>query len=459
MYDLIITMKIFSKPKHIIVTALTFFAIFSFLFPVIVNAAEDDVFYPGLGRIGEQLSMRYWAKTFIIGSSVDITLAAICGGENDKENTWGTENGSANCVPPIEQITASLQGENPRMMGGMASMGAMAMDYSVSEPVIPTDMALFMDDTFDDTIFTTPSYAQERTNWSQPTEFFQSATYTLWKTARNISLGLLGVLLGIAGLSILFRSKLSPQVTVTVANILPYLPLSIIGIVLSYPIMAVAYNLVEPLLSMAWAIGQQVVNELSHGAVVTTGGVYSTVGQSFIAVLNPATWTGVAVNGTINFAFGILMLVAGVLVLIGVVRYVFEYAKTIVLFVFYVIAFPILSAVAILPGKQNLFGVLFKKVGANLLAIPVMTLFALIGFGFIASMLPAIQSGQAAAFEGMQYISIGGTVFAGIIRFAIGWGIMWQSFKARQVLEDAFGASGSLMSSFKGASSAPAGKK
>ncbi len=462
MYDLIITMKFYTKAKHIIVTALIFFTIFSFVFPVIVSAqSEDDVFYPGLGRIGEQLSMRYWAKTFVMGTAVDVTLAIACGGENDKENTWGTPNGAENCVPPIERVSASLQGDQPRMMGGLASVSALAMDYSVNEPMIPTDMALFLDDTFDQTLFSSPSYAQNLPeNLSKPDEFFQSATYTLWKSARNIALGLLGVLLGIAGLSILFRSKLSPQVTVTVANVLPYLPLSIIGIVLSYPIIAVIFNLLEPLLSIAWALGAGIVVELSVGAVDTSRGVYALVGQSFKALLSPMTWLGVSNIATISFILVLIMLVALVMVLIATARYIFEYAKTMVLFVFYVIAFPLLSAIAILPGKQNLFSVLFKKVLANLLALPIMTLFTLIGLGFIASILPAVQSGASTGLLGLEYISVGGNIFAAIVRFAIGWGIVWNSFKARKMLEDFFGAGGSLASTFQGGgSSGPPGKK
>src|SRR4051812_39481827 len=126
MYDLIITMKIFSKPKHIIVTALTIFAIFSFLYPIIVNAAsEDDIFYPGLARVGEQLSIRTWTKDFVIGGATDIALAVACGGENDKEKIWGTPDGATSCVPPLDEFSASLQGDSPRMTGGLASMTAM----------------------------------------------------------------------------------------------------------------------------------------------------------------------------------------------------------------------------------------------------------------------------------------------------------------------------------------------
>lgn len=460
MYDLIITMKFFIQAKHLIVTALLFSAFFSFVLPVNVRAAEDDVFYPGLGRVGEQLSMRYWAKTFIIGSSVDIALAIACGGENDKEKVWGTADGPQGCVPPLDEYTANLQGDSPRITGGLASMGAMAMDYSVTEPTIPTNMALFMDDTFGDTIFSTDSYAQ--TNWSEPNEFFQAATFTLWRTSRNISLGLLGVLLGVAGLSILFRSKLSPQVTVTVANVLPYLPISIIGIVLSYPIMAVVFNLLNPLLSIAWAIGGQVVIDLSAGAVDTSRGIYYMVGQVFVAILDHSNWSGLPLVGTtISFALALVMLTGIFLSLVAVLRFIFEYAKTIVMFVFYVIAFPIVSAVAILPGKQNLFAFLFKKVAANLLALPIMTLLVLVGLGFIASMGVSTASGSFDALSGsMSYFAMGGGIFSGIIRFAIGWGIVWQAFKVRKTLEGALGADGNLMSNFKGApAGGPPGKK
>lgn len=439
-------MKFHIQTKHLILSAFAFFAIFSFAFPFTARAQNENVVYGGLTRPDENLSIRSWGKNFIIGNAIDIALAFPCGGENDKEKVWGEDPDA--CVPPLSQITASLEGDEPRMIGGAASYTAMAMEYGINEPLVPTNMALYLDDTFNDTIFSTrESYAQELTDLSRPTEFFQASTLELWKFSRNIALSLLGVLLAIAGLSILFRSKLSPQVTVTVANVLPYLPISIIGIVLSYPIIAVAYNLLAPLMSVAYSIGTTVFAEIAPAAQVQSDlGIYTIVAGVIGIIL---TAGGVVVLGVIlAFPLIVVILIALYLLLVGLFKYIFEYAKTIVLFVFYVAAFPIISAIAILPGKQNLVTLLFKKVLANLLALPIMTLMVIVGLGFIASM-GSVSLSSDADFTYL-YNSSGGALFSSIIKFAIGFGIIQNSFKARSILEDAFGAGGTIMSSFKG---------
>jgi len=368
-------------------------------------------------------------------------LKLICGGEKDMDTVFVEKKP---CLSEDEVNNMYAYVESGRMPGGLYSLGGETLSYIVAEPSVPTNLALFIDDIKKDTLFNTSSYAapSTATGYSKPTEFFEITTLGVWQATRNIALALLGLFLAIAALGVLFRQKLSPQAVVTIYSILPSVPLAIIFIVLSYPLVAVAMNLAGPLNSLAIKLGFDVYNQIANAS---SGGAVGLTITAILVALAAAFTTGPFV---IALSIPVVMMGIAILILIvvAIFKIIYEFIKWYGTFVILTIAFPIAAAVSILPGKQPVLMTFIKKMVVNMLVFPVGIFLSLVGFGFI---MTTFDNSVGLGFGWAAYVFVFG-IFVSVIKFSIGYGIIWNAFKIRGILENAFGATGSVMSAFSG---------
>lgn len=332
--------------------------------------------------------------------------------------------------------------QSGRMPGGMYSLSTYALNSIVEEPNIPTNLALYLDDVKGNSIFNDDAYAA--TGYSEASDFFQASTLAVWKAVRNLSLSVLGLFLAIAALGVLFRQKLSPQAVVTIYSILPSVPLAIFFIVLSYPVVAVAMNATAPLMSLAIKLGMDIFGEIAQGAglvgFVSSMPISSIVFVFLLAnIINPFTVV-------LSLPIIVVVLSFLVLLLVLIVKAIFEYAKWYMTFVVLTIAFPAAAAVSILPGKQSVLITLIKKLLVNMLVFPVGILMLLVGFGFMATIA---TTNLGFGSGGWEYVLPFG-IFVAMVKFFIGFGIAWAGFGIRGTLENALGAGGSISSAFSG---------
>ena len=362
-------------------------------------------------------------------------LKLACGGEKDMDAVF--VEGKA-CLTEEEMNNIYTYVEDGRMPGGLFAMSTYTLGQIINEPSVPTNLAMYIDDVKGNSIFNDNAYAAD--GLSKPSDFFQASTLSVWKATRNLSLSLLGLFLAIAALGVLFRQKLSPQAVVTIYSILPSVPLAIIFIVLSYPIVAVVMNLAEPLLGLSIKLWLDIFKEINQGA----GGVSAPVGGWNMFTVMISVMSGLFDSiATIAISIPIVLLVISMVVLLVtlVIRAIYEFAKWYGTFVVLTIGFPVAAVMSILPGKQAVLTTFIKKLLVNMLVFPVGILLLFTGFGFMATVVNPTLTFTG----GIGYILNFG-IFVTLVKFMIGFGIAWSGFKIRGTLENALGASGSVVS-------------
>lgn len=434
-------MKTFKNLKNSIILLAIFLSCAGFskgiLRPVI---ADDDGLEPVESMFqvitDPEVHLGNWVQNIAWSAVLNAGVKAAVGGEADVDSIF-VRHEPFFTEKHINKLYAYV--DSGRMPGGLYSLGGVTLSYIVADPTVPTNLALFIDDVKKDTIFNTNSYAATPSSgYSEPSQFFQITTLGVWKTTRNFALSLLGLFLAIASLGVLFRQKLSPQAVVTIYSILPSVPLAILFIVLSYPIVAVAMNLNGPLNTLAIKLGMDVFNQISN----SSGGATGTLTTILIAL------AASFVSGPFAVAISLPIIFMGVaillLIVIGIFKVIYEFTKWYGTFVILTIGFPLAAAVSILPGKQAVLMTFVKKLIVNMLVFPVGIFLTLVGFGFIMTTFD--QAVDLGIFW-TGYVFVFG-IFVSLVKFFIGYGIIWNAFKIRGILENSFGAGGSVMSAF-----------
>src|SRR3989344_998446 len=216
----------------------------------------------------------------------------------------------------------------------------------------------------------------------------------IWKVMRNVSYGLLAVVMLIIGFMIMIRKQINPQTIVSVETAIPKLIIGLVLITFSYPIGAAAVSLLTPLRK----IGDLMLTRAAADAGISSTNLGGTaLVAAIIAVLLIAlglsiTTGGVAVPVLVGVgAFTIIILVLafvvwGIFIIIALIKTAFVYIKILIS----IVTAPLTFVLGSIPGNEKMIVDWFKLLGARLLAIPAM-------FTLIAStelFLRAIINGQ-----------------------------------------------------------------
>lgn len=327
---------------------------------------------------------------------------------------------------------------NGRIPNGAAGMIGSTYLALSSEPPVPTNMALFLNDSVSDTMFGTPAFAADFV-----TDSYKVIILRGWRIARNIALSLLGVVLAVVGLMIIFRTKIAPQVSVSIYNVLPTLPIAIALIVLSYPIISLALSAVYPLMQMATAIGREIVGEFIQG---DAAGVFSTansLGVSAIEAQNAPYYVYKSVSeqlGGPGMAVSFLFMIVAFLlaVTVGLFYFLWNMAKIYMSFIMVTIVAPFVLLLSILPGKQGLIMNLGKRILVDVISLPLMIVGAYVAFALI--IYTPTSTDLNSIFPGWSGV-VAGTfiVIPLIIKGFIGVGFLFQLRKVRSTLESSLG--------------------
>jgi hypothetical protein len=319
--------------------------------------------------------------------------------------------------------------------GGAAGAVSYTYSYIYNESPQPTNFALFVNDVSSDTLFGTPAYAAS----SLEGTLFESLVFGTWKVTRNIALSLLGVMLAITAIMIIFRQKISPQAVVTIYNILPKIPLVIVLIVLSYPIVAVAISAIPQLILLVIGSTYNVYKDILEiwmtGVLGDVTNVFEFVTKIIhLAISSPLKIMSVLDAGSMSTYFSVAALCFAVFLMfiVGMWNFAKAYGSLIVA----TILSPIIILYALLPGKGVLMTNLGKRMIADILTIPLILLVVLLGAVVLA--MPVGYGGSS----GLPAFAWGITYFTAIIKSFIGLWIMWQSRKVRKSLSEGLGVVG-----------------
>jgi len=216
----------------------------------------------------------------------------------------------------------------------------------------------------------------------------------IWKVMRNVSYGLLAVVMLIIGFMIMIRKQINPQTIVSVETAIPKLIIGLVLITFSYPIGAAAVSLLTPLrkigdLALTRAAADAGISSTNLGGTALVAAIIAVL---LIALGLSITTGGVAVPVLVGVgAFTIIILVLafvvwGIFIIIALIKTAFVYIKILIS----IVTAPLTFVLGSIPGNEKMIVDWFKLLGARLLAIPAM-------FTLIAStelFLRAIINGQ-----------------------------------------------------------------
>jgi hypothetical protein len=205
-----------------------------------------------------------------------------------------------------------------------------------------------------------------------------SATRGLWQATRNMALLIATLVIIAAGFMVMFRSRLSPQLSVTVQIIIPRIAISLVLIMFSYAIAGFVVDLMYITISAVLGIisftqgvsgGYNVVSDLNLAVAQLVGGRFDFIWHflgiwivlSLILVI-----VGIIIGAAMGLASGGLIILAIGFVLGFFLWSIYVWARImgqfIVAFISFnllVVAGPLMIVFDILPAKDDFGG--FKK--------------------------------------------------------------------------------------------------
>jgi len=245
-----------------------------------------------------------------------------------------------------------------------------SLDQSLRRDEIPVNMAYF----FQDYAQRIPVLKNMAFAQTSDTYLGASVVYEVWHLFRDISLGLMSLLLLVLGMMIMTRKKINPQAVVTVQNTLPRIAISIVLIFFSYVIGAFIVKFTFPLIKLMPAIVFRLVentvdfSQLNFAPTSMAFGAMTLVGWGVLAV------TGL-VTGSMGFGMAMLFLLLVLLaalilvILIAVIKSLIIYVKLLT----YIVISPLYFAIGVIPGKEDMIKNWFKEMLSGILSIAAMS--------------------------------------------------------------------------------------
>lgn len=235
-----------------------------------------------------------------------------------------------------------------RTGGSLLGMAYTLSNINDRSPV-PTNMALFWNDTVGKIPFAGTVLAAQ-IDYKNP---LINSIYTTWKVIRDISYGLLGLVLLYIGFTIILRKKIDQQTVVSVQYAIPNIVISIFLITFSYPIGAV-------LTSLGWTLYQSAGSMLD----ILMGPFQYNFGQLAIMVLVQIVFTfGV---GALNLAILLVLFVAIIVMwLIFNIKVYLLFLKMLVS----VVTSPLTFLMSAVPGSTTNYIDWFKRMLANVISL------------------------------------------------------------------------------------------
>lgn len=286
----------------------------------------------------------------------------------------------------------SVADSGHRGSGSLLAITA-SLDQSLRRDEIPVSMAYFFKD-----------YAQripvlKNTAFAQTSDTYLGASvvYEVWRLVRDISLGLMSLILLVLGIMIMTRKKINPQAVVTVQNTLPRIAISIILIFFSYVIGAFLVKFTFPLITLMPSIVFRLVDfsQLNFAPTVTAYAAMSLVGWGILAVTGLVTG-GMGFGMAMLFLVIILLLALILVVLIAVIKSLIIYVKLLT----YIVISPLYFAIGVIPGKEDMIKDWFKEMLSGVLSIAAMSF--MISFSLA---LPIMAMGSTFNTPASQFVN------------------------------------------------------
>jgi len=172
------------------------------------------------------------------------------------------------------------------------------------------------------------------------------SAYDLWELVRNVSLGIISVILLYTGIMIILRKRVSSQIVVSVQYAIPKIVIGLLLIIFSYPIGSA-------ITGISWGLYRGATSIVGSATGFCNGQVNS--GQLYLAILIEVLKNGVGLGRVV------LLLITGLAV---VFMYLAVWVKAVLIYlkmVIGVITAPFEMAIGTIPGSEDKIMDWFKR--------------------------------------------------------------------------------------------------
>lgn len=259
----------------------------------------------------------------------------VCGGTADNICEELSNRGSST-------DTASLDLRQRGVRGSLLGMSYTLENIAYTEP-LAVNFAYFWNRNLEKLPVVGGAFAASESGYNMP---LLDAAYSLWELVRNVSLGIISVVLLYTGIMIIMRKKMNSQLVVSVQYAIPKIVIGLLLIIFSYPIGAA-------ITGISWGLFRGATSIVGNAAGLCQGQVGR--GDLYLAVLIGVLKTG--------FGWGrvVVLLLTGLgLVIMSIIVYV----KAILIYlkmVIGVITAPFEMALGTIPGSEGKIMDWFKR--------------------------------------------------------------------------------------------------
>jgi len=313
------------------------------------------------------------------------------------------------------QVKAAMTGHGSAMSveassikGSMLGVSYMLEGYTRNEP-LPVNLAFFWDQSISKVPVANKVLAAP--NDSYKTLPILYSVYYIWQFSRDVSLGLMAIVLLYIGIMIIMRKKINPQVVVSVQYAIPKIIIGIALIIFSYPIGAL-------IISLAWGLFRGAF-PLLFNALLKTGTPLPS-GIIFLAILLEM----LAITAGNAFLIMLLWLAALVLVVLNILLY-FKALLIYIKMVFSVITAPLEMVLGTVPGSESTIQNWFKRMAKYAISIVAMGIVVPITLLLAFAVIVAYTHGEIGAEVGGwgTVMAVLAPLIIVVLGFSIGLGI------------------------------------
>lgn len=313
------------------------------------SAATDGTFYAVSGRNSTQMMgcSQWLFKNKGIYPELQAEIADKCPGEEGDPSC-------ADLIQTYDGNTANPEGALPgarafnqtKISGSLIGLANYAQGAGMTEPV-PVNLAYFWNDSISKIPFAGSALAADVQYGNAP---FIGFILEFWKITRNLSYGILSIIMLFVGVSIMMRKKLSPQLVVTAQYALPRIALAVILITFSYPIGAVLASSMKYLLALSNGLIYDVAQSALAGTTAGGGAVTGVIGiGAFAAVMLALVLASTGVGA-------IIVILTIVFIAAGILLYLFVWVKAFMLYIKLILSIifaPFAFALGAVPGNES----------------------------------------------------------------------------------------------------------
>lgn len=354
---------------------------------MLFSAATDGIFYPVAGRnLTQTVGCAYWLfKDKPEYADLQLQIHTEC----------PDQVGDASCADIVQTFDGSgiPQGLLPgrrafndtRVSGSLIGIANFIEGAGMTEPV-PVNLAYYWNDSIRKVPFAGTALAANVQYGNAP---FIGFILEMWKITRNLSYGILSIIMLVIGVSIMMRKKLSPQLVVTAQFALPRVVLAVILITFSYPIGAILASSMSYLL----ALSNGLIYDVAASAGLTSAGANG-IGMLISLIL-------VGVLAFVGVAPLIIILIT-VVIVAALLLYIFIWIKAFMLYfklIFSIIFAPFAFALGAIPGNEQSTGKWFRSAISNVLGFVATVAYAHM---VLVILFIAISKGSSAPSFGAQ---------------------------------------------------------